>query len=59
MDAAGLYLIGLYIKRQQTNIAERLACHPVYALCTEAEWIPGTNQMVRWCDQDAVNEPEE
>ena len=59
MDSSGIHFIGIYIKRCQTNIAYRVACRPVYALSTEAERMPGTRRMVRWWDQDAVNEPEE
>ena len=59
MDAAGIHPIGVYIKRWQTTISERVNCRPVYALCTEAERIPGTIRMMRWWDQDAINEPEE
>ena len=59
MDSAGLHPIGVYINSQQTTIAERVACRPVYALCTEVERMLGTSQMVRWWDQDTVNDPEE
>ena len=47
MDSAGLHPIGVYIKRQKTTIAERAACRPVYAFCTEAERMMGTIRMVR------------
>ena len=46
MEAVGLQTIGVYIKRQQMNIAERVACRPVYALCTELEQIPVTSRLV-------------
>ena len=59
MDAAGLHLIEVYIKRRQNTIAERGYCHPIYALCTEAEQMSGTIRMVIWWDQEAVNELEE
>ena len=59
IEAAVLDPIWEYIRGQQATIAERVACLPIYELCTEAERIPGTNQMVRWWDQDSVNEPEE
>ena len=39
------------------NIAERVAFRHIYALCMEAERIQDTIRMVRWWDQDAVNEP--
>ena len=44
--AAGLHPIGVYIKRRQTTISERMACHPVYALCTEVGRMPGTSRLV-------------
>ena len=59
MDATGLHPIRVYIKRRQTNIAEMVALHPVYSLCTNTERMTGTSRMVRWWDQDTVNEPEE
>ena len=37
MEAAGIHPIGVYIKRWNMNIAERVACRTVYALFTEAE----------------------
>ena len=59
MYAAGIHPIGIYTKRRQMNIAEKVACRPVYTLCTEAERMLGTSRMMRWWDQDAVNQPEE
>ena len=59
MDAVGIHHIRVYIKRRQTTIAERVACRPIYALCTEVERIPGTTRVVRCWDQGAVNELEE
>ena len=59
MEDAGIHPIGLYIRRQQATIAEKVACRPIYEICTEAERIPRTSRMVQWWDQDAVNEPEE
>ena len=50
--------VRLYIKRRQTAIAEKVVCWPVYALCTEAERMPGTRWIVHWWDQDTVNKPE-
>ena len=58
MEATGINPIGVYIKRQQTTVAERVACRPVYALCKEAERMPGTSRLVQWWDQEAVNEPD-
>ena len=57
MDSTRLHPIGVYIKRWQTTIAEKLACRPVYALCTEEERMLRTIRMVRWWDQDAVKVP--
>ena len=57
MDSAGIHPIGVNIKRWQKTIAERVTFRRVYTLCTEAERIPGMIRMVRWWDQDAVNDP--
>ena len=35
MDATGLHPIEVYIKRRKTIISEKVACRPVYVLCTE------------------------
>ena len=59
MEGAGLHPIGEYIRKQQAKIEEMLAFRPIYELCTEADWIPGTSRTVRWWDQAVVNEPEE
>ena len=59
MEGAGLHPIRGYIRIQQANIAERVACGPIYELCTEAERMLGMSRTVRLWDQDAVNEPEE
>ena len=58
MDSAGLHPVRVYIKRRQTAIEERVACRPVYALCTEVDRMSGTSWMVHWWDQDTVNKPE-
>ena len=50
MDSVGLHPIIVYIKRRQTNIADRVACRNIYALYTEADRIPGMSRMVRWWD---------
>ena len=47
MGASGIHPIGIYISRCHTTIEERVTCLPVYALCTEAEWISRTSRMVR------------
>ena len=59
MDAAGIHPIGVYIKSRHTNIAKRVSFCPIYAMCTEAERMPGTSRMVHWWDQDVLNELEE
>ena len=58
MEFTGLHLIRVYISRKQETIAESVACRPIYDLCKEVDRIPGTSRLVRWWDQDAVNEPE-
>ena len=58
-EAKGHQTIGEYISRWQETIAEKVACRPIYKLCVEGEWMLGTIRMVRWRDQDVVNEPEE
>ena len=58
MDSTGLHPIRVYINRRQKKTPERVACRPVYALCTEAERMPGTIRMVHWWDQDVVNDTE-
>ena len=50
MESVGLHPIGVYIKRLQTTMDERVAFREVYTFCTEAEIMPGTIRMVRWWD---------
>ena len=59
MEAVGLHPIGVYIKRWDTTIADRVDCRPIYALCTEAERMLVMSRLVRWWYQDRLNEPEE
>ena len=59
MDAAGLHPIREYIRRRHATISEKATCRTIYELCVELERMPGTSRMVRWWDQDVVNEPEE
>ena len=47
MEDMGIHPIGVYIKRLQMTIAERVACCPIYALVTEAEQIPETSRLVQ------------
>ena len=57
IESAGLYLIGVCIRRRKVVIAERVACRPIYELCKEVEQIPETSRLVQWCDQESVNKP--
>ena len=57
MYSIGLHPIGVFIKKRQTTILERVACRPVYELCEETERMQGTIWMVSWWDQDAVKDP--
>ena len=57
--SAGLHTFGVYTRRRKETIAERVSCLPIYELYKEVERMPGTSRLVRWWDQDAVNEPEE
>ena len=50
LEAAGLHPTMEYIRRRQINIAEKLACLPIYELYVEAERRPGTIQKMRWWD---------
>ena len=59
MKAAGIHPIGVYIRKWQSNIEEKVSCCPIYELCTEAERMPGMIRLVQWWDHDAVNESEE
>ena len=49
--SAEIHHIGVYIKRLQTTVADRLVCQTIYALCTKVEIMPGTRWMVRWWDE--------
>ena len=46
MESAGIHPIGVYINIQQTTIAERLVCRPVYALHKEADRMLGMTRFV-------------
>ena len=59
MEATGLHPIREYIRRRQVTIVENVACQPIYELCAEVKQITRTIRMMRWWDQDVVNEPEE
>ena len=59
MEDAGLHPIGVFIRRRHETILERVACRPIYELCTEAERMPETSRLVQWWYKDTVNEPEE
>ena len=45
-EATFLRPIGVYIRRRKATILERVACRPIYEICTEAERITGTIRMV-------------
>ena len=59
MKSTGLHPVGVYIRRRKATIAERVACRPIYELCMEAERMPGRSRLMKWCDQDVVNKPED
>ena len=59
IDVAGIHTIVEYIRMRQATINEKVACRPIYELCVEADWMPGASRILRWWDQDVVNEPEE
>ena len=59
LEDTGLNPTMEYIRRWKATIEEKVACRPIYELCVEAEWRPGTSWMMIWWDQDVVNEPEE
>ena len=48
MEAAGLHPIRVYIRRNQSNTAEKVACRPIYELYFEVEQMPETIWMVKW-----------
>ena len=59
LEAAVLHPIMEYIRKRQATIAEKVACCPIYELCVEIEWRPGTSwRMILWY-QDVVNEHED
>ena len=59
LEDVALHPIMDYIKRRQAIIAGKVPCRPIYELCVKAEQMLGKSRMVRWWDQDVVNEPEE
>ena len=59
LETAGPHPIGVYIRRRQATIAERVDFRPIYELYTEAERMPGKSGTVKWWYQYVVNEPEE
>ena len=59
LEAVGLQPIRKYITRRQATISEKVAFCPIYELCAKAEQMPKMIWMMRWWDQDVVNEPEE
>ena len=59
MESTVIHPVGEYTRILQANIAEKLSRQPIYEICIEAERIMGTSRIVRWWDQDLVNEPDE
>ena len=59
MKTVGLHPIGVYTRSRKETIAEMVAFCPIYELFTEDDRMPGTSRLVRWWEQDTVNEPEE
>ena len=57
--ATGIQSIMEYIRRLHATIAEKMACRPSYELCVQAIRRTGMSLMVRWWDQNVVNEPVE
>ena len=59
MEAAGLHSIWEYIRSLKTTIVGKVVCRTIYELYSKAQPMPGTRRMVRWWDQDLVNETKE
>ena len=59
MEAVVLHPLREYMCRQQAIIPENVAWRPIYELCVEMDWLPGTIQMVIWWDHNVINKPEE
>ena len=59
MESTVIHPVGEYTRILQANIAEKLSRQPIYEICIEAERMPRLIRMVRWWDQDVVNETEE
>ena len=51
LEAAVLYPVQEYISRHQAKISAQVAFCPIYKLCTEVDWRPGTSRMIIWWDQ--------
>ena len=58
METARLHPIREYIRRRQANIAKKVVCRLIYEMYAVAERIPRTSRVVRWWDQEVVNEPD-
>ena len=58
LEATGLWPMKEYIRRQQATIAEYIANHPMYELCTGEERIMGSSRFLWWWDQDISQEEE-
>ena len=59
LEAVGLYPVQEYILIRQVLIVAQVACWHIYELCTKAEQRPRKSRMIRWWDQDMVQESNE
>ena len=48
IKAAGIWLIKEYIQRRKATIMAQVVYRPIYEMCTGAERMPGSSQMMRW-----------
>ena len=51
LEAAGIWPIKEYTRRQQATIEEYIDTSPIYKLCKRVERMQGTSRMMRWLDQ--------
>ena len=59
LEVAGLRSMYEYSWRLQVTMVAKVACRHIYELHTETERRTGTIRMIRWQDQDVVQEYEE
>ena len=48
METFGIHPIGVYIRRRQATIAEKMTCCPIFDMCMEAERMLGKIRLVQW-----------